>query len=248
MISNLRGSIWHRWDPHIHAPGTLLSDQFNGDWDGYLTAIENSNPTIRALGITDYLCLETYKEVRKRKAQDRRLLKVSCIFPNIEFRLDIKTSKSRAINIHLLFSPDDPNHEYEIESILRKLTFEFQDRSYACNRSELIALGRAFDKNQTQEESALRVGANQFKVTLADLQTVFKEDRKWLSKNCLVAVTGSMNDGTAGLREDDSFVAFRQEVESFAHIIFAATPKQREFWLGRTSAAHKDAIEPLLVA
>ena len=243
MNWNPRGSIWHRWDPHIHAPGTLISDQFNGDWDGYLTAIEKTDPIIRALGVTDYLCLQTYKEVRRRKQQDKRLPQVSCIFPNVEFRLDIKTAKARAINIHLLFSPDDPNHEYEIESILRKLKFEFQDRSYACSRSELIALGRAFDKNQTDEDGALRTGANQFKITLANLQTVFKEDRKWLSKNCLVAVAGSMNDGTAGLKEDDSFVAFRQEVESFAHIIFAATPKQREFWLGRTLAADKSAIE-----
>ena len=28
-----RGSRWHRWDPHLHAPGTLLNDQFGGDWD-----------------------------------------------------------------------------------------------------------------------------------------------------------------------------------------------------------------------
>jgi hypothetical protein len=243
MIWNPRGSVWHRWEPHIHAPGTLLSDQFNGDWDGYFTAIEKSDPIIRALGVTDYLCLETYKEVRRRKEHDKRLPGVFCIFPNVEFRLDIKTAKERAINIHLLFSPDDPKHEYEIESILRKLTFEFQGRSYACCRPELIALGRAFDKGQTHDVGALRAGANQFKIGLANLQKVFREDRKWLSKNCLVAVAGSMNDGTAGLKEDDSFVAFRRELESFAHIIFAATPKQREFWLGRTPVADKDAIE-----
>jgi hypothetical protein len=229
MIWNPRGSIWHRWDPHIHAPGTLLSDQFNGDWEGYLAAIEKSYPPIQALGVTDYLCLQTYQEVRRRKEQDKRLPNVFCIFPNVEFRLDVKTTKARAINIHLLFSPDDSKHQYEIESILRKLTFEFQDRSYACSRPELIALGRAFDKNQTSDEGALRAGAMQFKVSLPNLQRVFKEDRKWLSRNCLVAVAGSMNDGTAGLKDDDAFAAFRREVESFAHIIFAATPKQREF-------------------
>jgi hypothetical protein len=243
MIWNPRGSIWHRWEPHIHAPGTLLSDQFNGDWDGYFTAVEKSEPTIRALGITDYLCLETYKEVLRRKKLEKRLPDVHCIFPNVEFRLDTKTAKERAINIHLLFSPDDPNHVYEIDSILRKLKFEFQGRSYACCRPELIALGRAFDKSQTHDDGALCVGANQFKIGLANLQMVFKEDRKWLSKNCLVAVAGSTNDGTAGLKEDDSFVAFRRELESFAHIIFAATPKQREFWLGMTPAAGKDDIE-----
>lgn len=243
MIWNPRGSIWHRWDPHIHAPGTLLFDQFKGDWDGYFTAIETSDPIITALGVTDYLGIQTYKEVRRRKERDKRLPNVFCIFPNVEFRLDIKTAKSHPINIHLLFSPDDPNHEYEIETILSKLKFEFQERNYACSRSELIALGRAFNKNQTDPEGALRVGANQFKVNFANLQAVFKEDRKWLSKNCLVAVAGRSNDGTAGLQEDDSFVAFRHEVESFAQIIFASTPKQRDFWLGRTLSANRDFIK-----
>jgi len=24
------GSLWHRWEPHVHAPGTLLNNQFKG--------------------------------------------------------------------------------------------------------------------------------------------------------------------------------------------------------------------------
>ena len=43
---------------------------------------------------------------------------VDLIFPNVEIRLDIKTDKIRSINMHLLFSPDDPNHEGEIERLL----------------------------------------------------------------------------------------------------------------------------------
>jgi ABC-type lipoprotein export system ATPase subunit len=243
MIWNSRGSIWHRWDPHIHAPGTLLSDQFKGDWEGYLSAIENSSPIIRVLGVTDYLCLQTYKEVRERKAKDGRLKDVFCIFPNVEFRLDMKTAKVKPINIHLLFSPDDPQHVYEIERIIGNLRFTFQERDYACNRAELIALGKAFDQNQTDEEGAHRTGANQFKVSFQDLVTVFRKERKWLAKNCLVAVAGSSTDGTSGLQEDDSFAAFRREVESFSDIIFASTPKQREFWLGKHPDHSREKIE-----
>ena len=29
--ANSEGSIWHRWDPHIHMPGTLKEDRFTGD-------------------------------------------------------------------------------------------------------------------------------------------------------------------------------------------------------------------------
>ena len=233
MIWNPRGSIWHRWDPHIHAPGTLLSDQFKGDWESYLSTIENASPTIRALGVTDYFSLQTYKEVKRRKEQDGRLKEVFCIFPNVELRLEMKTAKVKPINIHLMFSPDESGHEYEIERILGNLKFTFQERDYACTRPELIALGKAFDHSQTDDEGALRTGANQFKVSFSDLVTVFRKDRKWLSNNCLVAVAGSSTDGTAGLQEDDGFVAFRREIESFSDIVFASTPKQREFWLGK---------------
>ena len=56
----------HRWDPHLHAPGTLLNDQFGGDWDAYLDRIEKSEPRIEALGVTDYFCcIDTYKEARE---------------------------------------------------------------------------------------------------------------------------------------------------------------------------------------
>src|SRR5438094_610272 len=70
-IWSARGSEWHRWDPHIHAPGTVLEDGFAGDWEGYLTRIESAIPTIRALGVTDYCSIEAYRQVRQRKAGGR---------------------------------------------------------------------------------------------------------------------------------------------------------------------------------
>jgi hypothetical protein len=142
-----------------------------------------------------------------------------------------------------LFSPDDPHHESTIERILGRLHFRFQEQDYACNRQELIALGRGYDPKQTDEDGAHRTGANLFKVSFPELQKLFREEQKWLSKNCLVAVAGSLNDGTAGLQEDASFAALRQEVERFADIIFASTPSQREFWLGKSPKASREIIE-----
>ena len=105
-----RGSLWHRWDPHLHAPGTLLNDKFGGDWDDYRARINASDPIIRALGVTDYFCIGTYREVKKR-FESGEYPNVALIFPNVEMRLTPHTAKSQAINIHLLFSPEDPNHE-----------------------------------------------------------------------------------------------------------------------------------------
>ena len=54
MIS--RGSEWHRWEPHIHAPGTILNNQFGAadPWGAYLTKLENVRPNIEAIAVTDY--------------------------------------------------------------------------------------------------------------------------------------------------------------------------------------------------
>lgn len=240
LVRNSRGSEWRRWDPHLHAPGTLLTDQFNGDWESYLTRIEKATPTVEVLGVTDYFCISTYREVRQRKAGGR--LSGVLLFPNVEMRLDIKTAKQKAINIHLLFSPDDPNHENEIERIIAQLTFEFGERNYRCTLAELAELGRAFSRDRLDDQTARRIGATQFKVTLSDLRRLFRSEI-WMRQNCLVAVAGSDGDGTAGLQADHSFTATRREIESFANIIFAATPSQREFWLGKRAGSSPQAIE-----
>lgn len=240
-LTSPRGSQWRRWDPHLHAPGTLLSDQFKGDWQTYLKYIEEAETPVEALGVTDYFSIGTYRKVREWKRQSR-LIDVALIFPNVEMRLDIKTGKAKPINLHLLFSPEDPDHEAHIERILSHLRFEFRDRLYQCTLDQLADLGRAYDPTQKDRDGAIRVGANQFKVTLKDLKQLFREEI-WLRENCLVAVAGSLNDGTAGLQDDDAFAATRREIERFADIIFAATPSQREFWLGKKLPADKASIE-----
>ena len=241
MTWNSAGSQWHRWDPHLHAPGTALCDQFNGDWGAYLNKIENSSPRVRALGVTDYFSIQTYKTAKAHKAAGR-MREVELLFPNVEIRLDIKTDKTRPINMHLLFSPDDPDHEQEIERLLGQLKFEFNERSYFCTTTDLARLGRDFDKSAINDMAALRVGTNQFKTSLGALRELFRNE-KWLRNNSLVAVAGSSNDGTAGLKEDDSYAATRREIEKFANIIFASTPKQREFWLGKLPGSDREFIE-----
>ena len=225
------GSQWRRWNPHIHAPGTLLNDQFGGNWDGYLRAIEAAVPTVEVLGVTDYLSIECYKVALMYK-QKGRLPNVKLLFPNVEFRLSVETDRQKGINLHLLFCPDDRNHISEIEAAMSSLTFEYGGRQYRCNVSDLEQLGRKHNPKPTDGPTARTVGANQFKVTLDQLRRLFR-DYKWVASNCIVAVAASNNDGTAGLQKDSSFSALRQEIERFAHVIFSPTPKTREFWLGR---------------
>lgn len=235
------GSEWRRWDPHLHAPGTLLNDQFAGNWDGYLTALETAEPPVQVLGITDYFSIGSYRQVREYRAAGR-LSNVKLIFPNVEMRLDVATEKKRSINIHLLFSPDDDDHEAQIERVLADLEFEYGGRKYRCTATDLAALGRAHNPRQTDEAAARCEGANQFKVSLGQLRQFFRSDT-WVHQNCIVAVSGSSNDGTAGVQKDASFAAWRMEVERFAQVVFSPNAGSRDFWLGKHPSHPREAIE-----
>jgi ABC-type lipoprotein export system ATPase subunit len=227
-----RGSIWRRWDPHLHAPGTVLADQFQGPdvWDEYLARIEAATPTVVALGITDYWSIDLYEQVREKK-HDGRLPDVELIFPNVEIRLGVGTGSGSAVNAHLLISPDDPDHLEEARRFLSSLTFEAKKETYRCTREDLIRLGQTHDKNATDEKRALEVGTNQFKTTTADLKKAIGGS-EWAQKNIVVAVAATTGSGTSGMQGDASMAATRQEIERLAEVIFSSNPSDRTFWLG----------------
>lgn len=239
------GSCWLRWDPHVHAPGTLLNDNFRNDWGGYLAKLESAAPAVAALGITDYHTLRGYKEVRHRCSQSGRLATV-LVFPNVELRLTIETRARSAINLHLLVSPDDPQHVERIEEHLGRLEFRYDDHVYYCTDDSLQRLGRASEGRILDDGAALRAGANQFKVELGALRQAFEKDA-WLRGNVLVAVAAG-EDGLGGLAGDGAFKAQREELGRFADIVFSGQPNQRKFWLGDhpNFAAERQTPKPCL--
>ena len=68
-----RGSEWHRWDPHIHSPGTIKEDRYRGEdvLEKYLRALETSTPPLRAIGVTDYGVTASYERVKSEKENGR---------------------------------------------------------------------------------------------------------------------------------------------------------------------------------
>jgi energy-coupling factor transporter ATP-binding protein EcfA2 len=218
----------------VHAPGTVLNNQFGGTdpWESYISALESSSPVIEAIGVTDYYNTDTYERLCEAKAQGR-LPDCALIFPNIEMRLALGTVKGSWVNLHLLVCPDNEDHVEQVKRFLGSLTFEaFEDR-FSCTPAELTRLGYKAGAPAGQDRSALELGSTQFKVSFEQLKESFRAFG-WAKENILVAVAGG-NDGTSGLR-DAADTTLRQEVEKFAHIIFASSPSQRDFWLGRKSA------------
>ncbi len=243
------GSRWQRWEPHVHAPGTIFNDQFGGDWSSYLTALENADPPIKAVGITDYYGLDCYRSVCNEH-QNGRLANCELIFPNIEMRLDVGTVRGAWVNVHLLVSPEDPEHIEQLSRFLARLTFDAHADRFCCRPDDLIRLGRTVDSTITSDRSALRLGSEQFKVSFSQLREEYRQSA-WAQANILIAVAGGQGDGTSGVREAAD-QTLRQEVERFAHIIFASSPAQRDFWLGRRALSAEeicrryDSLKPCL--
>ncbi len=148
-------------------------------------------------------------------------------------RLDVGTVKNRFVNIHLFVSPEGPNHLAELKRFLSRLVFKAHNDTYACTRDDLIRLGKRADPSIKDEMKALEYGSEQFKIDLNILRDELR-DNAWARANILIAVAASETDGTSGLR-GGADRTLRQEIEKFAHVIFASSEIQRDFWLGKKS-------------
>lgn len=84
-----RGSLWRKWDLHIHSPASALANEFGDDWDKYIAALKD----VAVLGITDYFSIEGYRRVLERRQE---LPNIELILPNIELRLNTFVGKVRA--------------------------------------------------------------------------------------------------------------------------------------------------------
>jgi ABC-type lipoprotein export system ATPase subunit len=118
-----RGSVWRKWDLHLHAPGTKKNDQYretDGDvLDVYCDRIASSD--VEAFGITDYFSADIFFAVverfRKRHPRSQKAL-----FPNVELCTgDVVNAASEEVNLHLIFNPDDPDLKRNIARFLQFL-------------------------------------------------------------------------------------------------------------------------------
>ncbi|MFD2706777.1 TrlF family AAA-like ATPase [Salibacterium lacus] len=234
---NTQGSTWNRWDLHIHSPYSILHNEFNNDWDSYIDRL-NDLEDIKAVGITDYYSIDGYKEVKKYK-EDGFLNNIELILPNIELRLNISTTRDRPVNFHVIFNSEVSTDDIE-DKFLRELEFEYNHRKYKCEKSDLIKLGENFVSEKDSEETALRCGMEQFKVSMENIKNIFKRHSTIFKNNYITIVPNSSEDGNSGIR-DNQFVATRREIYRFADFIFSGNPQDKNFFLGKNN--YSETIE-----
>ena len=160
--------------------------------------------------MTDYYLTGTYEHVVAEK-QAGRLSAIDLIFPNIELRLGVGTTKGRWVNIHLLICPDDADHVIKAHRFLKTLTFRALEEMFSCTLDDLKSLGKAANPKIVDDGAALRHGAEQFKVGFEQLREEYDKSA-WAQSNILIAIAGGENDGTSGVREGAD-ATLRKEME-----------------------------------
>ena len=106
-MNDPRGSIWRKWDLHVHTPASIINNYSDPDpWERFIRELEQLPPEFKVIGVNDYLFLEGYKYLLFKK-QEGRLQNIDLILPVIELRIDKfggTAGHLSRINYHIIFS------------------------------------------------------------------------------------------------------------------------------------------------
>jgi hypothetical protein len=206
------GSLWSKWDLHVHTPETKLSDSYFTDdgtdlWEIFIEVIDNSD--VHVIGITDYFSIDNYEKcINLYKSKERKGNKI--FFPNIEFRLDVSVNKSaEEVNVHIIF--DNNISIQKIKSFLDRLETNITEK------------GRKI--------SCLNLKKEQITSAAVNLENV-KSCLKGIFGNQLCYIIGAAANNQ-GLRSDTNSprkMNITDEIDRKCHFIFGGV-QNREYYL-----------------
>lgn len=204
-----RGSEWRKWDLHIHAPGTKLSDQFKANvgsdvWDAYCQKLHESD--VQAYGIADYFSADGYFSVREQ-FNKRYPDSTKVFFPNIELRTNYVVNKAQEeVHLHLLFNPSQQNHDAKIKSFLTALKTNITE---GASRNV-----KASELNQP-DYGAATTTREFIQEALAD---TFGKDADLL--DFVIIITAANNDGIRPVRGNQRKLQLTDELDKFSDAFF----------------------------
>lgn len=186
------GSVWRKWDLHLHAPGTKLADGYKKvdgkpDYERFCRVLHDSD--VEVFGVTDYFSFDGYFEVN-RKYQEMFPGDPKLLLPNLELRLPVSLNKSgENVNIHLLFPPSLTNET--AHKFLRNLLIE---ETYGTARGRVSCLDLESDQFTAEHYDTVTVSLdsieNAIRMTFGE-HAVHRSERL---KHLLV-ITSGKGDG-----------------------------------------------------
>ncbi len=240
------GSVWRKWDLHIHSRLSLLNNQFqrkpggDPDWEVYIGRLETLDVSV--IGITDYFTIDGFKKVRELK-ESGRLQNICTILPNIEFRLaNVLASRRdgppRRLNFHVIFSDEVSPTDIE-EHFLHNLDFCYEaspqtpDQMRKLKVSNIEDLGKKLIReNQSfreSGESAHVIGAKTTVVNHEQITSVLAGDSRFKDKYLLV-LPEELSSLIAWGQQDH---VIRQVLLQKSDMVFSSNPRTAQWCLGQ---------------
>lgn len=255
----MRGSIWRKWDLHVHTPASGMANEFPQDWDSYVKtlfkrAIEED---IAVIGITDYFTIEGYKILINDYLHNHEKLsllftpseisqiKEIKIFPNIEFRLEQIVNKNR-INYHVIFSDDvsiediEENFLHEIEFIREGEPFESSNTRKLKIRN-IEELGSKIKSEQPSfTESSFTVGCTTVAVSAHQIENILNSHDDIFGGKYVVAIP--VDEDLSKISWNSQGHNVKKYFYQVANIFFATNSNTIEFGLGKKHKTIGDFI------
>lgn len=268
-MNNKIGSMWGKWDLHVHTPESILNNNFGNDWDTYIyelftRAIHNK---IVCIGITDYFSIDGYKmvldylskiskmkELFAKEIEDDEFfierIKNILILPNIEFRIDkavmISGKENSKLQMHVIFSNEISPQDIE-ENLLHKLSFKSNVTTSGITtgtltRNNLTKFGRKLiDTKQPsyQNMSEYFAGVNGAYVELNQLINELS-DSKFKNKYMILLA----EEDTSKIKWDGQCLALRQEIYGHSHGIFSSNQNTIKWGMSKEAENLVGEIKP----
>ena len=254
-----RGSIWRKWDLHVHTPFSVLNNGFGEDFDSYVKTIFKSaiDKNISAIGITDYFSIDGYKKIINEyigkeeklkeiftKTEIEQIQKI-LILPNIELRLHDLVG-GRRINFHVIFSNEvsirdiEEHFLHELDFVHESMPFE-KDNTRKLKESNLIELGEKLQKEQGEFEgqSPLYTGMLTATVQHKDISEILQDSR--FLKKYLIGVPS--DEDLSKIKWTGQGHMIRKSLIQKSNFLFASAQSTIEFGLGKKHNSIDEFIE-----
>lgn len=241
-----RGSMWRKWDLHVHSPLSILNNQFphnpdgEPDWEAYIARLEELDASV--VGITDYFTIDGYKRVKEFKKAGR-LLNIHSVLPNIEFRLKSIVSSRRdkgeiRLNLHVIFSDEIAEKDIE-EHFLHDIHFYYQgdpqnpDEKRKLKVSNLEELGsellRQHEPFRQINVGPRELGAMQAVVDHEEITRILTSDSRFRGKYLVVLPA----DGWDEINWDGQAHLVRKGLLQKSDMVFSSNANTRQWCLGK---------------
>lgn len=231
------GSLWHKWDIHMHTPGTERNNEFGGTLqdsdilENFKTKIIENK--IDAIGVTDYYSIDNYEYLVELQ-KNGKFPKNVYLLPNIEIRLEtsVRGKSNELVNLHILFDPDKLSPEDIRTNFLSQLSYEYNQHIFKFNESGLESLRSATESNSIKDVK------ERFSISKKTLLDLLKSNINFEGAY-LIAVPNEDISGTLQTNSGKGDFVY-DEIANITDIVFSHNLKDYNFWSKNTE------IKPVL--